>query len=368
MRRKALPAQRVRSEKMKSRPSKLARIIYNLRLELRTGKTRGKNHRRLTRAEKVHRQKKLRNLLSQRLAQVLLPEHKRKRKLWTATKARQIWPRRTNHCEVIRTSGSTAFRRIKPKWFLPANTDRQSLTAKRFVSVFGGKGNGCQYMLRKRKWAAALVDMVDSVSNDLTAVRAQKDCQTLLSQCDGAGFDVCCRSFSTARRAPPGSRWPNRVRSKQCLWGLPGLKPADAKMVRDANALVKWTASRVRTLALAGIPGYVENPTGSYLWNILQALLEDLFAAGLVHYKTTHFCMYGTPHKKPTKLLVWGPRAATVRLRRCHHRGPCKRTGLKHIPLSSQERPLTNDEGAFKTREAQVHPMAFVEHLFGQLF
>ena len=306
--------------------------------------------------------------MSKRLAQVLIPEYLRRQNLWTTTKARQFWPRRTNRCDVIRPYDIRALRRIKPIWFLPANTGRQSLTARRFVSVFGGKGRGCQYMLRKRKWAAALVDVSDSGCNDLTAARAQKECQKLLSQCNGAGFDVCCRSLTLARRAPPGSSWPNRVRSKQCLWGLPGLKPADAKMVSDANALVKWTASCVRRLAIAGIPGYVENPTASYLWNLLQALLEDLFAAGLVHYKSTHFCMYGTTHKKPTKLLVWGPRAATVRLRRCHHRGPCKRTGQKHIPLSSQERPLTNDEGAFKTREAQVHPMAFVEHLFGQLF
>ena len=57
VRRKALPAQRVRSEKMKSRPSKLARIICNLRLELRKGITRARRPRRLTRAEIRHREK-----------------------------------------------------------------------------------------------------------------------------------------------------------------------------------------------------------------------------------------------------------------------------------------------------------------------
>ena len=351
-------------------PSKLARTIANLRLELQSRHTRGSNPRQLRRTELQERKDRLQRILTERALTVTAPSHKKraatkKAAQRTSPSSKNVWPaRRRRACAGIWCCGGLL--KLRPRWFVPAlHSVSAPNRAKRFLSVFGGVGHGCSY-LRKRRWQTALVDIADNEYNDMTHSDAKADCRKLLKTSDGAGFDVCCRSLSTARRAPLGSTLPNQVRSKQHPWGLPNLKQADAKMVREANDMVRFTASCVRKLALTNKPGYVENPLSSHLWKILKALLHDLFEANLVFLKRADFCQYGTKYKKPTQLLVWGPKAATVQLRCCRARGPCLRTRREHEQLTCVD-GVETENGCFKTPKAQEYPPAFIADLLRQL-
>ena len=67
-----------------------------------------------------------------------------------------------------------------------------------------------------------------------------------------------CSSFSRAVRPA--------VRSAEKPEGLDVTTEAMAKKVAIGNAMAEWLAELVRKFCLAGLPFWIENPAGSFLW------------------------------------------------------------------------------------------------------
>jgi len=64
--------------------------------------------------------------------------------------------------------------------------------------------------------------------------------------------------------------------------------------------------------------------------------------------------MYGSPHKKPTRLVYQGISLGGV-IRRCTgRRGVCARTGMPHEVLRGKD-----GKGVFKTARASAYPFEF---------
>ena len=74
-----------------------------------------------------------------------------------------------------------------------------------------------------------------------------------------------CNTWSPARRAPLGSSFPRRLRTKDRLYGIDGLSPADQNSLRIGN---DTSARAVRIIQLCDqyhIPVAEENPNASLL-------------------------------------------------------------------------------------------------------
>ena len=100
----------------------------------------------------------------------------------------------------------------------------------------------------------------------------------------------------------------------------------------------------------------------NWLWHgdRIKSLLQDRRAWCL----DTHLCQYGTPWRKSTRLLIWGPPCDAFQLLKCRgpRRGICSESGEAHIQL----RGLTG-AGKFCTSLAQVYPKPFAASLCSKL-
>ena len=72
------------------------------------------------------------------------------------------------------------------------------------------------------------------------------------------------------------------------------------------------------------------------------------------------------PWRKGTKVMLWGPQAANVALRKCCSKKLCQFSKKMHEPLSSNTVVMVKDN-VFATKKAQTYPNKFVRHLLGQL-
>jgi hypothetical protein len=158
---------------------------------------------------------------------------------------------------------------------------------------------------------------------------------------------LTCGSWTLARRGKPDySGWPPPLRSKERIWGLPGLSAADERRVQAGNATAIWAAKFFAEAARRGVPVALENPASSRLWSCppILALLER-YGSELVHQ-----CQHGTPWKKATRLLRanWN---LTNTAKKCSGK-LCSRTGLPHAILSGVAK------GNFLTAAASPYPKA----------
>jgi len=172
------------------------------------------------------------------------------------------------------------------------------------------------------------------------------------------GIDLPCSTWSRARRAPPGSKWPGPLRgdTPEEIWGRSDLSEKERNAVNIANKMTKLALACVRVSAVSGGSGYLENPASSRLWKL--GVIQKLVEKGLAEVIVFDQCQYGTQWRKRTRLLVWG-RLRGISLKSCCSKGGlCSRTGKPHVQL-------TGASGrTFRSAHAQVFPLGLGQAMF----
>ena len=157
-----------------------------------------------------------------------------------------------------------------------------------------------------------------------------------------------CNSFSRARDRPGG---PPRLRSDEHPMGLPGLAEHLYHKVWQGNVLMRFSCWVLRLAISLHIPFTMENPHRSRLW-ICPPVLQIL-RRRVVVWKEIHFCAFGTPWKKPTRVL--GVHLSLDILGWCKcvssKRGICNFSGKPHVPLVGQD-----SQGQWRTKLAEPYP------------
>ena len=229
---------------------------------------------------------------------------------------------------------------------------------KTLLSLYGGVGHCC-IAVAEGGGDACLVDLAKNSENDLGRPRVAQEIAAVVPNFDCLGIDICCNTWSRARRAPVWSSMPSALRSNLHIMGLPGLNDRDSNTVRLHNYMYRKAMKYAENSLRAGKSGWIENPRTSMLWK--SAGVRKLLKLGAV-FVDAHFCQYGCPYKKATRFLVWGQHRHRVVLSQCCRRkGICSRTGRKHIELSGLHR------GVFRTSAAQVYPLQLCRSLMSQL-
>jgi len=155
-----------------------------------------------------------------------------------------------------------------------------------------------------------------------------------------------CTSFSIARKKD--GKGPGPLRSREFLWGLPNLSPADQKKVSIGNRLLMFSMRLLQLCEHVGIPYILENPESSLAWSMppMQSFLRRFapFVVGL------DYCQFGEPWKKPTQLIS-NFDISSLSLRCNTFQQRCSRTQRPHVPLTG-----VDDAGIFMTLRAQPYP------------
>ena len=118
------------------------------------------------------------------------------------------------------------------------------------------------------------------------------------------------------------------MRSDDFPEGLPDLSQTDKAKVRIGNRLARISASLALCAVHHRIPGTLENPATSRIWNL--KCMKHLFNQKPVDDTTLDFCMYGTPWRKGTKLVYWSCRADALRRVCSSRQGICDCSGRPH--------------------------------------
>ncbi len=183
---------------------------------------------------------------------------------------------------------------------------------------------------------------------DLTRTSAQKLIRGWISAGLVWGFHLGtpCNSFSIARS---GGFHP-ALRSSALPAGLPGLSAADQNRVDLGNLLAKFSASLLELGRRLGIPCTLENPQSSRLW-LLPSMVRLGLRAGC-SVAVFHFCMFGTPWRKATRLFGFHVNLSILEEYQCHgKRGICQRSLHPHVQLRGR-----GTGAEFLTKEAQPYP------------
>ena len=117
------------------------------------------------------------------------------------------------------------------------------------------------------RFNSILVDLATSAANDLLNTGVQNEVVKFLRDSDvkAVGIDVCCKSWTRARRGPEGSAYPRQLRddTKHLLSVLPRLAASDRLLVKQGNAMLAISVRVIRLCLRLGIKGYLENPRTS---------------------------------------------------------------------------------------------------------
>lgn len=208
-----------------------------------------------------------------------------------------------------------------------------------------------------------MLDVAHDKVNDVATPLASQDIERALGSGRVLllGEELPCKTLSRARRAPPGSAMPGPLRgsSGPWLWGLPNLPPRDAAKVKQSNFQIRAFRRRVFYCIKHDITGYAENPRTSLLWKF--PWIRNLERNHLIKLTHCEMCAYGTPWRKATTFMTWGP-GRDIELKRCIMKNKvCFHTGKPHIVLTGASR------SGFKTEAAQVYPQPLADHLLAQL-
>ena len=160
-----------------------------------------------------------------------------------------------------------------------------------------------------------------------------------------------CSGFSRARRGPPGGCFPCALRSREHLFGLPGLPLRERQLVITSNLLAQRSAAIQRLCIQLEIPGGEENPASSFLWELPSR--QSIRKHPSVQAVQVDYCSCGCPFRARTRLHFW--HAADPVQRRlsklvCHGRGICDYTGRPHERLSGTR------DGRFMTGFKSAYP------------
>ena len=153
-----------------------------------------------------------------------------------------------------------------------------------------------------------------------------------------------CSSFSLARKDDGG---PPPLRDPANIMGKSGLSPQDQEKVDQGNMFAEISAVLAQLCHRHGVPWSIENPAGSYLWQV-PAMISLSQLEGVQRFELD-MCRFGSPHMKPTALLS-SQDLSTLALR-------CDKSVRPH-----QHEPLVgkikrDGKWIYKTRLAQVYPL-----------
>ena len=203
-----------------------------------------------------------------------------------------------------------------------------------FVEVFSGHGN-LSRALRRRGVGVIAWDWQHGEHFNLLHDDVFRTLKGWLRSCAiwGIWFGTPCESFTQARRAPPGSRMPCRLRSAEHVRGLPDLLPKDHEAVRRGNLLADRVAALQSLAADLKVLGGEENPGSSWLWKLRS---RATFAERpQVSDSILDYCAFGTPYRARTRIRLWQVRPQTALAKcKCSGRGICTFSGKPHEQLT----------------------------------
>ena len=143
--------------------------------------------------------------------------------------------------------------------------------------------------------------------------------------------------------------------------GLSDLSDVDRLKVKKANFQLRSSVRIIRKCIEFGVPGYLENPRTSRVW--LTPHIKRLISSKKAVFVDFDQCQYNTPHRKPTRLLVWGVEAGELNFDRCKGSGGlCSKTGKHHIILEGASKG-GDGKWAFRTSASQQYTAALGERL-----
>ena len=163
-----------------------------------------------------------------------------------------------------------------------------------------------------------------------------------------------CNSFSRARNQPGG---PPALRNKGAVHGLSDLRTCDAAAVKLGNCLALFSSKVLLLCALLLLPGVIENPATSWLWQ--TSWMQRLAARRDVSFILTEFCQWQSlPFRKSTGFLHTNIDLSEVAARRClgGRRGCCAATEKPHQALSGMAPVKPGQKPQFWTKIAEPYP------------
>ena len=144
-----------------------------------------------------------------------------------------------------------------------------------------------------------------------------------------------CEKWSQARRAPPHSAMPRRLRTKDHLRGLPGLDGKDYQDVLTSNKLADRIAILLRTALARQLPTGEENPASSMLW--LLPSRKRFCAHANVNTVVFDYCGAGRPFRARTRIALANVSIPPeLHAWQCKGRGVCTFSKKPHIVLSGK--------------------------------
>ena len=152
-----------------------------------------------------------------------------------------------------------------------------------------------------------------------------------------------CSSFSLARKDDGG---PPPLRDPPNIMGKSGLSRQDQDKVNQGNMFAEISAVLAQLCHRRGVPWSIENPAGSYLWQVPDMIaLSQL--DGVQRFELD-MCRFGSPHMKPTALLS-SQDLSSLALR-------CDKIERPHQNEPLVGKVLVEGKWIYKTRLAQVYP------------
>ncbi|CAE7307619.1 unnamed protein product [Symbiodinium sp. CCMP2592] len=241
-----------------------------------------------------------------------------------------------------------------PPWALWADVPRDPDTVRELgpwcLEIFAGSAGLTVCWRRQGLKTSPPVDtcISENVLESIDLLDAQVfDWLLLLCRMGAIAFlhlSVPCSTFSVARDRPGG---PPPLRSQALPLGLHVLKKNHQAQLFEANELLFRSLLLFDAVVQAGGDASIENPRDSLIWQVPQ--VQQLKVRLHLYNVDLDQCEYGSPHRKPTRLLV-SHAALLVLARTCSG-------GHVHEPLRGVLRSVTGKK-IFKTKAAQVYPPA----------
>lgn len=224
-----------------------------------------------------------------------------------------------------------------------------------FLELFAGKG-GISTYVERRGIGAIRVELLSGVDCCKPEV-----IKLLLGWIHSgvicaAWLGTPCSTWSRARRDIDG----HGPRSKQYIYGYPGLSEVEMKRLADGNLTMKVSCQLIRALNRCGTPTVLENPSASLLWSAPP--LQPLLTQG--HRIVIDYCSYGTRWRKRTAFHAFNLASAHSLGCTCRgRRGKCSFSGLKHQLLSGYDK-VTKQRW---TKIAEPYPMKLCKDFAKQI-
>jgi hypothetical protein len=232
-----------------------------------------------------------------------------------------------------------------------------------FADLFSGKNCPVGQEVGARGGAYLSFDVLIDARFDLNQPEVEHTLMRWIRQglLWGAFLGTDCTTWSPASYSK-GPGWFNSYRSQGNLWGeLASLSPKAQEKVLLGNAHARFSIRVLQAIADQPLAvGGLENPLPSVIWKLPEFLA--LGRRSRTHHSTCHYCQYGTPWKKPTKLLFVGGNQALAPSKLCRQRGKrCSRTKKPHLKLGQGRRHPSS--GAVLTKLATEYPQKLASQI-----